>query len=272
MSEICLITTCMGRLAHLQQSLGAAAAQPGCSCIVVDYSCPEQCGTWVEAHYPQVKVVRATGQTAFNISRARNLGAAAAESRWLCFFDADVVLDPHFAGRILPSLQSGHYYGVLTEDEGLIGPIVCARSDFERVGGYDEVFENWGHEDVDFYMRLSLCGVRRAHLPQDVSTRVRHDMESRVQHYAVKAPKVSQTINALYRLAKFDLMKIRQRDLTFHERKSLYLDATQTVGAWLHSQRETQWRIAFDQTRTIFSQEIASTLVYTLKWTEAATR
>lgn len=272
MSELCLITTCMGRLAHLQQSLGAAAGQPGCSCVLVDYSCPERCGEWVESKFPGVQVVRATGQTVFNISRARNLGAAAAQTPWLCFFDADVILDSRFAERILPTLQPGHYYGVPNEEEGLLGPNVCARSDFVQIGGYDEVFENWGHEDVDFFMRLSLRGLKRAHFPQDISVRVRHDVESRVRHFAVKSPKISQTINALYRLAKFDLMKIHDRELTFQERKSLYADATQTVQALLKNCKETQWRISFDQTRTIFNQEIESTLVYTLKWTEAKTR
>src|SRR5437762_7944 len=104
MSDLCLITTCMGRLAHLQQSLGAAAAQSGCSCVLVDYSCPERCGDWAQQHHPTVKVVRVANQTQFSPSRARNAAMAAADAPWLCFFDADVILTPDFAARIRPLL------------------------------------------------------------------------------------------------------------------------------------------------------------------------
>ena len=49
MAEICIITTCMGRLAHLRQSLPSFTAQPDTSVVVVDYSCPERSGEWVES-------------------------------------------------------------------------------------------------------------------------------------------------------------------------------------------------------------------------------
>jgi predicted glycosyltransferase involved in capsule biosynthesis len=35
------------------------------------------------------------------------------------------------------------------------------RQDFERVDGFDEAFEGWGHEDADFVLRLHHAGVQR---------------------------------------------------------------------------------------------------------------
>jgi len=35
------------------------------------------------------------------------------------------------------------------------------RSDFERVNGFDELFQGWGHEDADLAVRLMHAGVRR---------------------------------------------------------------------------------------------------------------
>ena len=35
------------------------------------------------------------------------------------------------------------------------------RQDFERVDGFDESFEGWGHEDADFVLRLHHAGVQR---------------------------------------------------------------------------------------------------------------
>src|SRR5262245_31215668 len=136
MSAICFITTCMGRLAHLQQTLGSMTAQPGASCIVVDYSCPDHAGDWVEQAYPAVRVVRVTGQSQFRASHARNQGARAASTPWLCFIDADVALDPSFTTSVLPLLRPGHYYKAQPFQKGLFGTFLCARSDFERVGGY----------------------------------------------------------------------------------------------------------------------------------------
>ncbi|NBW77491.1 MAG: glycosyltransferase [Betaproteobacteria bacterium] len=36
-----------------------------------------------------------------------------------------------------------------------------SRMDFERVDGFDESFEGWGHEDADFVLRLHHAGVQR---------------------------------------------------------------------------------------------------------------
>ena len=36
-----------------------------------------------------------------------------------------------------------------------------SRQDFERVDGFDESFEGWGHEDADFVLRLHHAGVQR---------------------------------------------------------------------------------------------------------------
>ena len=45
MAAICFVTTCMGRLKALRHSLGPMLEQPGGSCVVVDYSCPDGAAT-----------------------------------------------------------------------------------------------------------------------------------------------------------------------------------------------------------------------------------
>jgi hypothetical protein len=264
MPEICFITTCMGRLAHLQQSLGAAAAQPDSSCVVVDYSCPERCGEWVEQHYPQVKVVRVPDQKNFNVSRARNLGAAEANAPWLCFFDADVILSPQFSERMVPLLQTGSFYLVDPWTKELCGTVICPRLDFQHVGGYDEVLQNWGAEDVELYDRLVRRGLSRKNITPALVQAVLHEDQLRVQHYAIKSPEVSCAIGTLYRIAKGDLTRLLERDLAIEERRNLYEEAAKTVQLWLQTQQETQWRIAYRPPQALYNQEITPTLVYTL--------
>src|SRR5947207_437405 len=104
MAELCFVTTCKGRLASLKQALPTIAAQPGCDCVVVDYSCPDECGAWVEANFPQVKVVRVPGRAHFNPSYARNASLPAINSPWICFCDSDVLVNPTFSTTMTPML------------------------------------------------------------------------------------------------------------------------------------------------------------------------
>jgi glycosyltransferase involved in cell wall biosynthesis len=261
---LCLITTCKGRLAHLQQSLPAAAAQPSSSCLVVDYSCPESCGDWVERHYPAVQVVRVPGQPGFNISQARNVGAAAANAPWLCFFDADVVLSPQFVESILPGLTEGRFYVAQPRKQGLTGTMVCSRSDFAQVGGYDEVYAGWGDEDVDLYDHFLMRGLKQGSFPQHLLGLIEHGDDLRLRFQAVPLLPISHARNMLYRLAKFDLMRLLGRELSEPERRGLHAEASQSVQASMENLQETQWRIQFRQLVSPLGQDIHATLVYSL--------
>ncbi|HEY4997615.1 MAG TPA: glycosyltransferase, partial [Usitatibacter sp.] len=141
MTRLAYVTTCMGRLEHLKQSLPRAAGQPDVSCVVVDYSCPDRAGNWVEQHFPGVKVVRIEGETRFNASRARNAGAAAAgDVEWLGFFDADILLDESFAKVVLPTLRRGSFYRSDAVTRQSWGSVICRRDDFIAAGRYDEAY------------------------------------------------------------------------------------------------------------------------------------
>ncbi len=221
--SLCFVIPCMGRLSHLRQSLASAVAQPGCSCVVVDYSCPERCGEWVEANYPQVRVVRVEGKTLFNQCIARNAGGKTVEAEWICFRDADVVLAPSFAEQVVPLLRPGSFYLASSlDDPSLTGTCICARRDFERIGGYDEVYQGWGDADLDFYAALETVGIKVDRFPSALLQHVPHDDEARTQFYEIKERRLSLAINRLYRLVKFDLLRLTGKALPLQERKSLY--------------------------------------------------
>ena len=49
MADLCFVTTCMGRLAALRQTLGPMLDQAeGSRIVVVDYTCPDGAGDWVD--------------------------------------------------------------------------------------------------------------------------------------------------------------------------------------------------------------------------------
>ena len=110
MPRLTWITTCKGRLEHLRHTLPRVVAQPDLACVVVDFSCPDGTADWVQKHHPQVTVVEAANEPGFSAPRARNLGAAAARTEWLGFFDADILLAADFSTAVLPLLRPGAFF------------------------------------------------------------------------------------------------------------------------------------------------------------------
>ena len=219
-TRLCFVTTCMGRLFQLKQTIGRIAEQADSSCVVVDYSCPDGCGDWVAANHPNVTVVRVEDARDFNASRARNLGVRAANSPWLCFLDADILLAPDFADQLFSSLQPGRFYRG-PDALGTCGTFVCSREDFERAGGYDEVIRGYGGEDRDLYDLLEFVGAT----PDTLATPVEHLEHShslRAQHHAEKNVLVSALRNRVYRAMKLDLMRVLGEALTLSARQRLY--------------------------------------------------
>lgn len=224
----------MGRLAHLQQTLPGALKQHGASHIVVDYSCPEDTGGWVERNCQQVKVVRVPGKAHFNVCAARNAGAAAADAPWLFFRDADIEVAPSFAAEVLPLLrEGGHYLAVRRPIGPLAGALICSRSDWERLGGYDEVMQGWGYEDRDMYARLKASGSERRFFPTRLLQAIDHGDATRVANYEIKHREVSRLINHLYSLAKIELAAASGKEFGPQGRRRLYLEVRRAMPALL---------------------------------------
>jgi glycosyltransferase involved in cell wall biosynthesis len=232
MSTLCFIIPCMGRLTNLQQTLGSVVAQPDSSVVLVDYSCPEKSGEWVPSAHPEVRVVRETGQTIFNLSRARNLGASVATEEWLCFCDADILFSTSFASTVLPILQPGHYYRPdRLDDLGLWGTFICRRSDFEKVGGFDEVYQGWGETDMDMYDLLHLGGVMPRNFSASLLQHLPHSDAERVNFYENKNRWLNCSINRLYRMMKNHLMRIGRKTIPRNVREQMYRTAILNVNA-----------------------------------------
>lgn len=229
MPGLSYITTCKGRLAHLQQTLPRVLGQPGVACIVVDYSCPDGAAEWVGRTHPGVRVVKVSGEPGFSAPRARNLGAAAAATEWLAFFDADIEWSPDFATRVVPTLQAGHFYRPGPVTQQTWGSVICRREDFVAVGGYDEAIVGWGGEDDDLYARLVLAGVRPSAFPASLVSEIPHDDGLRVRFYAVKNRATQHRINMLYVQAKLDLMRMLGSALPLDTRQTLFAEVCKAV-------------------------------------------
>ena len=232
--------TSKGRLQHVQQTLPALVAAGFDEIVVVDYDCPDKTSEWVHSCYPDVRIVKLEDEPIFNVSRARNLGAADSTSSWLIFVDADVEIAGTYLQWLRKHAAPGHFYRrekPATPEQadsfrGLYGTVACHRDAFDAIGGYDEAFSGWGMEDDDFCVRLLLSGCKNWPVPLKHFRRViQHDDATRVAFYETKSKAVSYNIASLYCSFKISVMKnagIQNLPLTL--RKKLYNRICDAIG------------------------------------------
>lgn len=158
-SRTAFVTTCKGRLDHLKQTITHLVALEPAEIIVGDFDCPDGTADWVRRNHPAVKVIKVVDAPNFNLSHARNSGAAACESDWIFFCDADIIFDKSIVDWFhKTNLNNTTFY----RQEQLpnkpyydtFGTCLVNRHAFNAAGGYDDVISGWGGEDLDLYFRL----------------------------------------------------------------------------------------------------------------------
>jgi glycosyltransferase involved in cell wall biosynthesis len=206
--RVSAIVICKDRLEHLKQTLPLLVAQPLHEVILVDYDCPAASGDWAAGVFPNVRVVRVKNQPLFNASAARNRGAEVAVSPWLLFIDADVCVTPGFVQTVRRQLEVGAFFGAEPLKHGIWGTIFVHRIDFDAIGGYDESFQGYGSEDVDFNDRLMAAGVEFRPYDSDLIEAIDHSDDMRTRHHEVRDRNFNAGMNEFYREIKHDIEKL----------------------------------------------------------------
>lgn len=144
---------------------------------------------------------------------ARNAGIQQAKGTYILNWDADDFFEPTFSRKAIEVFETdtevklvtceafrtsdgvtgdhikprgGDYKNFLFENAAL-GSAMFKKSDWKRVGGYDEAQELRGFEDWDFYLRLLHSTGRAAVIPECLFTYVRHAQSttSQIQHLKI---------------------------------------------------------------------------------------
>lgn len=199
--------------ALLERTLAALRRQdlpPGTTweIVVVDDGSSDGTGAWLKAMAgepgPALRVV--TPPENVGRARARNLGARAAQGRWLVFLDDDIVapegllaahlrlLEQHpgdgtigFAVTAPELVDAPHLRYLDTRGVARLGGgaaparyfvtqnAAVPREAFLSVGGFDEAYLSYGFEDMEVAFRLEeQAGVRFHCLPDPVPVHVHH--------------------------------------------------------------------------------------------------
>ena len=211
-AKFSIITTCKGRLSDLRQSLPTFVAQAGAEVVVVDYDCPDGTGRYVAEHYPQVRVVAVADKAKFNSSHARNAGAAEATGDFLVFLDADMVIGAGFVDYLAQNMKPrsfGTFGGGVANSAR--GGCVVDRALFNAVGGYDEVLEGYGGEDLDLYTRLRFVRARHVELPRQYIANVIEQDQAAREKYRGPNPRKQFLRGMAYQLAKDSIMRMTDK-------------------------------------------------------------
>ena len=210
-----IITTCMGRKSHVQQTLPASLRNTAFGVVLVDYSCPEDSGGWAEETFPRevasgrLIVERVVGNSYFHKTAALNQGARVAlqaRATHLCFVDADTHLLPGFGTWTQEKLGATAprtlFISALTQDgreiAELYGLLLVEAALFEAAGGYAEEFLGWGCEDFEMRLRLVLCHEASiCEIPHQYLAFIQHPFDRRSTHYNTKDWSISNSQNLL---------------------------------------------------------------------------
>lgn len=154
--QLSIVMVCDVLSPVLGETLAAMAAQNEAEVIVVQTG-----GSAVSASgsaWPNVRVLKMRDEQAANLARARNHGARRARGEWLCFVDAGLAPGGRFATEV-PGALTANGFICATEPPGLV---LCARTDFLAIEGFDELLDGCGQAERDLALRLQLLGrVRR---------------------------------------------------------------------------------------------------------------
>jgi predicted glycosyltransferase involved in capsule biosynthesis len=187
-----LITTCKGRLSHLQETIGFMQSQKNVNyeLMVVDYGDPNDVWRFVIGKVPKLdrsSVLVLENTDNFNLNRARNFGARwAIKSDILAFVDADVFLADNWLSTVVGLVRQGsHLVTRVGRTNGITGTFAVTKDLFNRVNGFDERMNGWGHDEVDFFHRCQELE-KSCTYNSSLVRAINHSDELRMENYECK--------------------------------------------------------------------------------------
>lgn len=208
------VVTCKGRRKFIEQTAPTIIRQRAAGYCLVDFACPEGSADWLEAEFhgsPNVVAERCSTTGSFHKTRANNAGAARVRelgARWVLFADADTLFAPRCLETILGLLDHTTFLvaGRTPDDRcirSLTGFIALSMENFQRSGGFDEKFRDWGAEDIEYRLRLFFeLGLEPVELPYGSIVPIDHEDALRTAFYEQRSLAASSARNNAQLLTK----------------------------------------------------------------------
>ena len=196
--KLSFCTTCKERLWQLCQTFPAnleAVRADGCSEIVlVNYNSNDGLDDWIRQFLPEIKsgllrYIHEQSQPHFHASRAKNLAHFAATGEYVISLDGD-----NFIGETITvwrQIWNNHrdalIHGFCGEfGDGTYGRIGLPRNRFLVLGGYDESFLPFGHQDRDLIARGRALGLRLFRVKQNGVAALKNSVDEKIKYSGSK--------------------------------------------------------------------------------------
>jgi N-terminal domain of galactosyltransferase len=201
--KIVFSTTCKGRSSHLAETLPQnLAGNPNSTFVVLDYGDGPELRAVVDANRcDRLKVYRHNNGAAFHVAHAKNMAhrlAIREGADILVTLDADNFTGEDFEGFVAEKMKEPGVFlcpdhaGIreLSWDpdagrpnRGFAGRLAVRAQDFIKAGGYDENYDTWRGEDIDFNARMGRMGYQMRFIPNQYLKTIPHSAAVRFKEY-----------------------------------------------------------------------------------------
>ena len=160
--KLSFLTSCMDRCHNLKKTylhnINNSLPIDGVDVefVLLNYNSSDDLDVWVHSELVDLpvefKYVKTNTPKYFHMSKTKNVLGKSATGDILCWLDADNMTQPKFVEYVV-DVFGGNTNSVLQvlwkpETSGMCGRVVCSKSDFLKVGGYNEGFSGWGDEEL----------------------------------------------------------------------------------------------------------------------------
>jgi hypothetical protein len=208
--RIVFCTTCRGRAQHIKQTLPRNLAEnssPFSKFVLLDYNSQDDLVPYLRANCAdaiksgKLIIYSCPYPTSFHVAHAKNMAARLGileGADILVTLDADnftgqgfenfvadkfrepgIFLCPDFP--LIHSLPWGE--GSTRPLRGFAGRLAVRSQDFIKAGGYNEIYETWRGEDIDFNARMGRMGYTMRHIDNAYLGTIPHSAEVRFKEY-----------------------------------------------------------------------------------------
>ena len=196
--KISFLTSCMDRCHHLKKTYlkNIENSKPTSNCdvefVLLNYNSNDDINSWVNSNtFPTNFTYLTTDKPMyFSMSKTKNILGRNATGDILCWLDADNYTQHGFVDYVMSvyTKQSNSALRVTwsNQTQGMCGRIVCRKSDFMKIGGYDEQLTGWGYEELDLCKRLENTGINMIELPFPFLGKINHSESERFKNYPTK--------------------------------------------------------------------------------------
>lgn len=201
--RIIFVTTCKGRAFHLKKTLPKNLEDnPNSTFLVLDYGSKDDLLPFLNSiKNPNLVVYSYKTDESFHTAHAKNIAARCGileGADILVTLDADNFAGPNFEKVIQDSMKESRTYmhpdyeriqampwGPDSERplRGFAGRLVVRAQDFIKMGGYNEIYDTWRGEDIDFNARMGRMNYRAIFIDNAFLKTIPHNADIRFKEW-----------------------------------------------------------------------------------------